>query len=89
MRGLQCPECFGQDTKVINSRALQHVNGVKRRRECKFCGHRWSTVELSNADLENIDDTIKMLGEYAQGVQKQVNAMSRIIGRCKPHKGDE
>ena len=39
---MECPKCCG-GTTVLETR---QSNGVKRRRKCLECGHRFSTVEV-------------------------------------------
>ena len=39
---MRCPQCR-EDTLVTDSR--QHARGVRRRRRCPECGHRFSTLE--------------------------------------------
>ena len=46
---MNCPEC-GEDTKVIDSRERADGLTVRRRRQCKGCGHRFSTTELTAED---------------------------------------
>ena len=41
---MKCPRCQS-DSRVIATRE------PKRRRQCTACGHRWSTVELSAAEV--------------------------------------
>ena len=38
---MKCPACQGHNTKVVDSRPQKR----RRRRECKDCGKRFSTVE--------------------------------------------
>ena len=42
---MRCPECSCLDDKVIDSRATKEGAGVRRRRECLMCGHRFTTLE--------------------------------------------
>ena len=42
---MRCPKCGCQDDKVIDSRAVKEGAGVRRRRECMNCQHRFSTYE--------------------------------------------
>ncbi len=42
---MRCPECSCLDDKVIDSRATKEGAGVRRRRECLQCGHRFTTLE--------------------------------------------
>jgi transcriptional regulator NrdR family protein len=46
---VKCPRCQS-DSRVIETRE------PKRRRQClgAGCGHRWSTVELSLADVQRL-----------------------------------
>lgn len=41
---MNCPKCNGS-TKVADRR------GVRRRRECLSCGHRFSTIEMLASDV--------------------------------------
>jgi transcriptional repressor NrdR len=40
---MKCPYCQGNDTRVIDTREASE--GVRRRRECKGCGKRFTTYE--------------------------------------------
>lgn len=42
---MRCPICNAADTKVVDSRLTGDGIGIRRRRECEKCGHRFSTVE--------------------------------------------
>ena len=42
---MRCPVCGFQDDKVIDSRVIKEGFGVRRRRECLACSHRFSTYE--------------------------------------------
>ena len=45
---MTCPVC-GENTRIINSRG--NVESVRRRRECRECGHRFTTIEME-VDLQ-------------------------------------
>lgn len=49
---MECPVCGGRDTKVVDSRESR--DGVRRRRVCNECGHRFTT-------RERIDETLPMV----------------------------
>lgn len=49
---MECPVCSGRDTKVVDSRESR--DGVRRRRVCNECGHRFTT-------RERIDETLPMV----------------------------
>jgi transcriptional repressor NrdR len=42
---MRCPECGCIEDKVIDSRAVKDDRGVRRRRECLKCKHRFTTYE--------------------------------------------
>ncbi len=42
---MRCPECHCLDDKVIDSRVVKEGAGVRRRRECLQCKHRFTTYE--------------------------------------------
>ncbi|MPM31473.1 Transcriptional repressor NrdR [bioreactor metagenome] len=42
---MRCPACGFQDDKVIDSRVVREGFGVRRRRECLNCAHRFTTYE--------------------------------------------
>lgn len=49
---MECPVCSGRNTKVVDSRDSR--DGVRRRRVCNQCGHRFTT-------RERIDETLPMV----------------------------
>ena len=50
---MRCPRCACQDDKVVESRATKEGAGVRRRRECLNCGHRFTTYEeIIQAELK-------------------------------------
>ena len=42
---MKCPKCQNMDTKVVDSRVIDDGNTIRRRRECEFCNHRFTTFE--------------------------------------------
>jgi transcriptional repressor NrdR len=50
---MRCPECGCQEDKVVDSRSAKEGEGVRRRRECLNCGHRFTTYEgIIHAELK-------------------------------------
>ena len=43
---MRCPSCGHEDDKVVDSRAVRDGLGVRRRRECAACRHRYTTYEF-------------------------------------------
>ncbi|MDG5112833.1 transcriptional regulator NrdR [Companilactobacillus pabuli] len=47
-----CPHCHHDSSKVIDSRPSDEGRAIRRRRECEFCGTRFTTFErLEKAPL--------------------------------------
>ena len=42
---MKCPFCTGADTEVLESRSVEDGEAIRRRRECKKCGKRFTTFE--------------------------------------------
>ncbi len=52
---MKCPHCSCLDDKVVDSRVTKEGAGVRRRRECTNCGHRFTTYEaIIHAELKVI-----------------------------------
>ena len=51
---MRCPRCGGADTRVIDSRTQDASNAIKRRRECRACGYRFTTFERCEDPIEVI-----------------------------------
>ncbi|MCL2555840.1 MAG: transcriptional regulator NrdR [Firmicutes bacterium] len=47
---MKCGYCGYSDSKVVDSRLIEDINQIKRRRECLSCTKRFTTYEI----LENI-----------------------------------
>lgn len=45
MKGVRCPHCGAETTRVRESRRAEQGASVRRRRECSSCGHRFTTHE--------------------------------------------
>jgi transcriptional repressor NrdR len=42
---MKCPYCHHEDTQVTDSRMADDGSAIKRRRQCKNCGRRFTTYE--------------------------------------------
>lgn len=42
---MKCPFCSHRDSRVVDSRAVDDGNSIRRRRECPTCGKRFTTYE--------------------------------------------
>lgn len=41
-----CPECLGDKSVICSTDKGLPINAILRRRQCKSCGHLWSTLEM-------------------------------------------
>lgn len=48
-----CPQCHQRDSEVIDSRGTEE-NGIRRRRRCARCGHRYTTRERIEAGHQRV-----------------------------------
>lgn len=55
---MNCPECGGQ-TSVIESRPAK--NNIKRRRECRECGYRFTTFEVRREHARALKDAMEIM----------------------------
>ena len=60
---MRCPKCMSR-SRVIDSR--RQGGRVYRRRQCKGCGGRFSTVEI---DLQELNDRSRMLVDHVTAWQ--------------------
>ena len=51
---MRCPKCGGDETRVVDSRTQEATNAIKRRRECRSCGYRFTTFERCEDPIEVI-----------------------------------
>lgn len=49
---MRCPKCGKGDTRVVDSRTQEVTNAIKRRRECRSCGYRFTTFERCEDPIE-------------------------------------
>ena len=42
---MKCPFCGHPDSKVLESRSIEDMTAIRRRRECPECGKRFTTYE--------------------------------------------
>ena len=77
---MRCPYCGKEETGVIDSREVMDGDGIRRRRECKFCKRRFTTYEKAEeADITIIKkdntrepfDRAKLLGGIMKACEKR------------------
>ncbi len=42
---MHCPSCRYKDSRVLDSRVAEDGSSIRRRRECRSCGKRFTTLE--------------------------------------------
>lgn len=70
-----CPGCGLDKTSVIDSRADRE--GVRRRRKCLVCEHRFTTVERLRPDHANMQATV---ADLEKGINKLKKTMRQVVG---------
>lgn len=56
--GVRCPACGHSESTVVDSRAASY--GIRRRRRCKLCGLRSTTVEVLKEDSRAVIAAFKV-----------------------------
>lgn len=51
---MRCAICGNDDTRVIDSRAIDAGEGIRRRRECAACGQRFTTYERADRQMPRV-----------------------------------
>ena len=69
---MKCPRC-GDESKVIDSRSGGSKFGfdsVRRRRECLACELRFTTYEVHDSGLEDIDKLLSNISRVTEASEK-------------------
>ncbi|GAB3060693.1 transcriptional regulator NrdR [Sediminivirga luteola] len=45
---MNCPFCRSPDSRVVDSRAVDEGNAIRRRRHCQSCNRRFTTLETTS-----------------------------------------
>lgn len=51
---MKCVICDSRETHIIDSRRTNNDTQVRRKRECKECGVKWNTYEMSDDDIKEM-----------------------------------
>ena len=79
---LPCPACKARSSSVKNSRGTRR-DGIKRRRQCLACQHKWTTYERSDAPTReepDVERAVRLLKEAT----KLLRSISGTHGATKP-----
>ncbi len=75
---MRCPFCQKEDSRVIDSRAADDGNAIRRRRECGGCGRRFTTYEI----VEQVPLMVKKNDGRREQFQRQ-KLMDGLIRSCE------
>lgn len=84
---MKCPFCSHNDSRVIDSRAVEDGITIRRRRECPNCGHRFTTYEkyeetplvVSKKDgRRELFDAKKLLGGLLKAFEKRPVSYEKV-----------
>ena len=85
---MRCPICKKADSRVIDSRAADDGNTIRRRRECTGCGKRFTTYEvvekiplmvIKNDGRRVVFDRNKLLNGLIRSCDKRDIPTERIV----------
>ena len=85
---MRCPFCKEEDSRVVDSRAADDGNTIRRRRECTSCGKRFTTYEtvekiplmvIKNDGRRVVFDRNKLLNGLIRSCDKRNIPTERIV----------
>ena len=85
---MRCPYCKELDSRVIDSRAADDGNSIRRRRECTSCNRRFTTYEvvekmplmvIKNDGRRVVFEKDKLLNGLIRSCEKRNIATDRIV----------
>ncbi len=84
---MRCPFCMYVESKVVDSRATEEGNTIRRRRECLQCGKRFTTYEviekvpliiIKKDGRRETFDKLKLLNGLVKAFEKRPVALEKI-----------
>lgn len=73
-----CAKCGGKGD-VVDSRP--HPEGTWRRRQCRKCGERWTTMEMENPHDEVIKAVVADLGDAVRLIVDAQATLKKVMSR--------
>lgn len=61
---MHCPFCNNQVSRVIDSRAAEDGNAIRRRRECGSCGKRFTTIESATLSVRKRSGVVEPFSRH-------------------------
>lgn len=56
-----CPKCTDESAQVIDTRVMPDIGWIRRRRQCRFCGTRWTTYEVPEQSAHLLEAVMEEL----------------------------
>jgi transcriptional repressor NrdR len=72
---VHCPSCGADDDKVVDSRPTPDGTAIRRRRECRACGFRFTTFERAELPLLLVAKRSGVVAPFSR--QKVLDGMAR------------
>ncbi|WOQ18480.1 transcriptional regulator NrdR [Raineyella sp. W15-4] len=69
---MNCPFCHHGDSRVLDSRAAEDGQSIRRRRQCPECGRRFTTIEQMQLSVSKRSGVVEPFdrNKVVQGVRK-------------------
>jgi len=84
---VRCPFCGDEDSRVVDSRDSESGDSIRRRRECGYCGRRYTTYErveeapllvIKRSGVEEVFARPKLLNGLLRACEKRHISLERI-----------
>jgi len=80
--GIVCPKCGGQDAEVKDTRSTE--SGIRRRRMCGSCSHRFTTYEYIGKAHAPCDGAVQ---SALDGMRSSLASLSGLLA-ARAQKGE-
>lgn len=77
---MKCRECGCEESRVIESRPAPR--GVRRRRVCDRCSHRFTTIEIASEEYAEIRRKLDVLSKMVSLSEKMVSLSRKMFVLC-------
>ena len=78
---MKCPNCGNEDSKVVDSRSIQHGTSIRRRRECNDCSYRYTSYEYVQTNPVMV---IKKTGDREEYDRNKLEKSFHIACKKRP-----
>jgi transcriptional repressor NrdR len=84
---MRCPFCGDLDSRVVDSRDSDSSDSIRRRRECSYCGRRYTTYErveetplivVKRSGTQEVFTRSKLLNGLLRACEKRTISLERI-----------